>query len=347
MPNINIRTPVISSRDRSTWKHLLGLPIPDCSSGQVELLLGANVLEAVIQREVRVGRPGQPVAIRTAFGWTLTGAVSDLVSGASKEVMLIERVDPEEQLMETIKQWWTTESLGKKFTIDGRRSKEDELAQKMLERNIKKCGNRCKASQLWHVSSVFIPNNQGRAISRLKSLEKSLLRDSDKVKAYKEVNQQYIDKGHVRKVPQAESAMDYGKRWFLPHRAITNPKKSKIRAIFDAAVSLVVFDAARGMIKRLLNRCIFCRNRRARPKVPLMGQSSRGAIRPESTLQFSWDGLFGLLQVRKFRKTENRDVILVTYLVIRALHLELASALDRDAFSWRYAAPWPGAENRG
>ena len=66
--NINIRTPVISSKDRSTWKHLLGLPIPDRLSGQVELLLVANVLEAVIQREVRVGRPGQPVVIRTAFG---------------------------------------------------------------------------------------------------------------------------------------------------------------------------------------------------------------------------------------------------------------------------------------
>ena len=237
VPNINIRTPVISSRDRSTWKHLLGLPIPDCSSGQVELLLGANVLEAVIQREVRVGRPGQPVAIRTAFGWTLTGAVSDLVSGASKEVMLIERVDPEEQLMETVQHWWTTESFGTKFAVDGRRSKEDELAQKLLERNIRKYGNRYEASLLWRDSSVFMPNNQAMAVSRLKSLEKSLLREPDKARAYKEVIQQYIENGHARKVPPAELAMDYGKRWFLPHHAVTNPKKSKIRVVFDAAAS--------------------------------------------------------------------------------------------------------------
>ena len=38
-------------------------------------------------------------------------------------------------------------------------------------------------------------------------------------------------------MPPDELAMDYGKRWFLPHHAVTNPKKSKIRVVFDAAAS--------------------------------------------------------------------------------------------------------------
>ena len=62
----------------------------DCQSEillrkKIELLLGANVLEAVLQQEVRVGRPGQPVGVRTAFGWALTDSVSDFVPETIKE----------------------------------------------------------------------------------------------------------------------------------------------------------------------------------------------------------------------------------------------------------------------
>ena len=145
--------------------------------------------------------------------------------------------NPEEQLMETVQQWWTTESFGTKFTVNEKRSKEDELAQKLLESNIKKCGNRYEARLLWRGSNVSMPNNQAMAVSRLKSLEKGLLREPDKAKAYKEVIHQYIENGHARKVFPAELAMDCGKRWFLPHHAVTNPKKSKIRVVFDAAAS--------------------------------------------------------------------------------------------------------------
>ena len=60
----------------------------------MELLLGANVSEAVIQQEVRVGQPGQPIAVRIAFGWTLTGAVSDLSPekhGRTRRAMFIQK----------------------------------------------------------------------------------------------------------------------------------------------------------------------------------------------------------------------------------------------------------------
>ena len=79
---------------------------------------------------------------------------------------------------------------------------------------------------------------------------------------------------------------------------------------------------ARGTIKRLLNRCIFCRNRRARPKVPLMANLPE--VRFDQSRPFSSVGIdyFGPLQVRKFRKTEKRYVLLVTCLATRALHLE-------------------------
>ena len=57
-----------------TWSHVADLEITDVDYQYVTLLLGANMLEAILQCEVRRGVPGQPAAVQTAFGWTLTGS---------------------------------------------------------------------------------------------------------------------------------------------------------------------------------------------------------------------------------------------------------------------------------
>ncbi|KAF0293151.1 Serine/threonine-protein phosphatase 2B catalytic subunit 3 [Amphibalanus amphitrite] len=49
--------PNVCKKQREKWRHIKDLDIPQCSHGQVELLLGANVSEAVIQQEVRVALP--------------------------------------------------------------------------------------------------------------------------------------------------------------------------------------------------------------------------------------------------------------------------------------------------
>ena len=69
-----IKVTVPRVQRQASWTHLRDVSLPNCD-GKVKLLLGANVLEAILQLEVRVGKPGQPVGIRTAFGWTLTGSV--------------------------------------------------------------------------------------------------------------------------------------------------------------------------------------------------------------------------------------------------------------------------------
>jgi len=57
------------------FPHLTDLDMPEVDSEDVAILLGANVLEAILQLDVRRGRPRQSVAILTAFGWTFPGSV--------------------------------------------------------------------------------------------------------------------------------------------------------------------------------------------------------------------------------------------------------------------------------
>ena len=248
VPKVNIRTPVVSAKHSSHWKHLEGLPIPDCTAGKVELLLGANVLEAVLQREVRVGSAGQPVAIRTAFRWALTGSVSGLVPGTTKEIMFIERSSQGEQLEDVIRQWWTTESFGTKFSAIERRSTEDAVAQEILERTTEKCGDRYQVGLLWRDPGVTMPKNKAMAVRRLKSLERGLLREPEKARAYQETMQRYIETGQARKV-YPDEVYDNRKCWFLPHHAVANPNKPKIRIVFDAAASFAEKSLNSEMLK--------------------------------------------------------------------------------------------------
>ena len=80
-----------------------------------------------------------------------------------------------------------------------------------------------------------MPDNRRMAERRLLSLEKSLSRDPRKAEAYEEALMGYVAKGHARKVSPAEMSQPTQKRWFLPHHAVTNPNKAKIRVVFDAA----------------------------------------------------------------------------------------------------------------
>ena len=91
VPKLNIRPQRIDWKQRNKWRHLDGISIPDTNDRQVELLIGANVLEAVLQKEARVGPPGQPAAIRTHFGWCLTGNLSQMMPVGAREELHIQR----------------------------------------------------------------------------------------------------------------------------------------------------------------------------------------------------------------------------------------------------------------
>ena len=89
---------------------------------------------------------------------------------------------------------------------------------------------------------------------------------------------------------------------------------------------------ARSVVKKILHRCAFCRNRRALPQNPKMADLPD--CRFDTSRPFACVGLdyFGPLTVKRFRKSEKRYVLLITCLATRALHLELAASLSTDDF---------------
>ena len=235
---VNVRVPVLKKKQLLNLKHLHGLKIPDLSGGEVQLLLGANVLEAVLQREARVGRPGEPVAIRTAFGWSLTGSFAGVVPEHHREVMFVSKSRPQqsdEDLSNMLHDWWSTESFGTKPVDKHPVTLEDKKAMGILENTTQLKGGRYEVGLLWREEEVSMPDNYAMACNRLVSLERSLKKNPDKAADYNEVLEGYIEQGYARKLTSQESKVKESKRWILPHHAVSHPQKPKPRVVFDAA----------------------------------------------------------------------------------------------------------------
>ncbi|XP_043243765.1 uncharacterized protein LOC122392683 [Amphibalanus amphitrite] len=239
VPEINVTAPRVAEEDLKRYQHLSGLSLSQYDGGCVTLLLGANVLEAVLQREVRSGRPGQPVAIRTDLGWALTGSISTIVPSSMRQVCYVrpQRQD-EEPLVEAVKEWWTTESFGTRFERDSTRSREDDRAISILEASTRKIDGRYEVHQLWRAEDIVLPNNKSAVIPRLQALERKLERQPEVAEAYRKTIAQYLEDGHARKLTEEMAKDADRRRWFLPHHAVLNPNKPrKVRVVFDAAAS--------------------------------------------------------------------------------------------------------------
>ena len=237
VPTLNVRPPQITAEQRCKWEHISDLEIPDYNGVQIKLLLGANVIEAVLQQEARVGRPGQPVAVKTAFGWTLTGTVKGLVPGRLRQVMFI-RKGKEQELSAAVEDWWKTESFGVKVEMGKSRSLDETRAEKIMEDTTEMVEGRYETGLLWKRRNISLPDNRSMAFHRLQQLERGLLRQPEKAKQYQEIIEGYLDQGFAKRITEEEIMRNHPRRWYLPLHGVSNPDKpGKLRLVFDAAAT--------------------------------------------------------------------------------------------------------------
>ena len=77
--NVNMSRP----QDLSQWEHLNCKQYPETDGEEVTLLIGANVPEAQIHEEVRIGRAGETYAAHTLLGWAIIGPLNSNVRSQS------------------------------------------------------------------------------------------------------------------------------------------------------------------------------------------------------------------------------------------------------------------------
>lgn len=113
------------------------------------------------------------------------------------------------------------------------------------------------------------------------------------------------------------------------HEAAGHPSTEKTVAELRRDLAIIKL---RGQVRQIVNRCLPCRQRKAMPAPPLMGELPEGRLAYQQR-PFTHCGVdfFGPLTVVIGRRHEKRYGALFTCLTTRAVHLELVHSLEADA----------------
>ncbi|KAF0310336.1 hypothetical protein FJT64_018671 [Amphibalanus amphitrite] len=236
IPNICGPPPVIGIEEIQLHEHLRGLKLAEepgaalASGGEIEILLGQDVLQDVFDGDMRVGQSG-PMAISSRFGWIVCGR-SGCATPAPQEMMANFVHTETESVKATLDDLWTLEGIG--ISSDGvgdgsvKKTQEAAALQQFNETCTRLPDGRYQNRWPWKHDTGDLPSNEAMALSRLEACERSL-RKTGKLRQYDNAIQDYIDQGHAEEAPQIPT----GKVHLLPHHAVF--KGDKIRIVFDAA----------------------------------------------------------------------------------------------------------------
>ena len=217
---------VPSDEDVSQWPHLKGVKFPrlDGEEKAVSILIGNDVPEAHWVYEERRGRRKQPYAVRTPLGCTRIGRLNSVSSAKKAQVNFIRR-GSQEMLSSQLRRMYDAEFseclASSKLAMSG----EDRQALAILENSACLVDGHYQLALPWRYKPPSLKNNRCVALRRLQFLEKRFHRDSSLKEKYCKTMNEYITKGHARKVP--DNQFDPGAKplWYLPHHPVIHEHK--------------------------------------------------------------------------------------------------------------------------
>lgn len=218
------------------YKHLINLPLADPDyrkPSEIDILLGADVYSQIIQPGIKYGRPGEPIAMKTIFGWILSGKInhSTLTTVNSFHVSI------ESELDSTLKKFWELESVPNKIL----NSPEDiKCEQNFIDSHTRDDSGRYTVSLPFREEIPILGDSFNSAMRRFLSLENRLNKNSALKQEYSNFMQDYFDSGHMSHVG-GQTHTDYQNHtdscYYIPHHCVLKPESSttKLRVVFDAS----------------------------------------------------------------------------------------------------------------
>lgn len=219
--------------------YLSDIDTPEVELKKVSLIIGQDVQRAHIVQEVRAPEEesqAELYATKTALGWTIAGATRGREE-ISREVS-VNFVDQDKLLRDRLNAFWSIENggLDNPASTEKSASVEDRRAEKILNDTTKLVDGHYETGLLWKVDGTQLPNNRVIAEARLKGLKRKFQRDQEFEERYRNVVQDYINRGYARKLSPDEAETKGARTNYLPHHGVTNPNKpGKVRVVFDAA----------------------------------------------------------------------------------------------------------------
>ena len=199
--------------------------------------LGPTYLASRYLHGRRFGPTGTPSAIKTIFGWVLTGAVhpNKPHSGQQGPELCYFSSTTEETLLN---KFWEVEDYN-----------DRKVALSMDERAVVEHFERTHRRDDSGRFIVPLPKKEGvsslgeskcNAVRRIKALERSL-RSKSPFETFAEALNEYFEMEHAEPVPPSDLSKPYDQVYYLPMHAVRKESSStsKIRVVFDASAKTV------------------------------------------------------------------------------------------------------------
>ncbi|XP_077967709.1 uncharacterized protein LOC120346600 [Styela clava] len=188
----NLKSSIPSVRDTEVNSHFSHVDISDSTHMEVKLLIGSNIPDAHAVFEVKLGKRGQPRAVKTMLGWTLFGPESD--SNCDNNFENFIHCD-DNILHRQLSQIYEHDFNDNACESASSLSVEDKRALSITEKTIRKVNGHYEVGLPWKNKELKLPYNLAMVEKQLMYQKRKFIRDPELFERYKSVINDYLDNG--------------------------------------------------------------------------------------------------------------------------------------------------------
>ena len=228
------RDEIPKQEDVERWSDLQGhVYLTDLNSG-VDLLIGADVPEALQPREIIPAADGGPYATRVDLGWVINGPTGRKQKYVPCSSFFITSKETHPMCAAC------TDLVDAPFSDGLSMSRDDLKFMNIVEDSVVQCADgHYQVSLPLKSRNVKMPVNRSQAERSASYLKRKLSSDTKLREDYVAFLEEVISAGYAEKVPQNVLHRSDGKVWFIPHHGVYHHKKpDKIRVVFNCSAQL-------------------------------------------------------------------------------------------------------------
>ena len=177
--------------------------------------------------EVRTGPAGSPYAVRTMFGWYISGPTDNQSRSPLVFSNFVNTTDAFDLL-------WNIDQEGLDSSCDVKLSLSDMHVLDLWEKNLTIVDDRIQLPIPWSAGIPTLPNNLPLAQKKLINLTSRLNR-LDLYHKYDDAMTAYLRAKQAEKVPHDELALDDGSVWYLAHHHVMKKDGVRMIIIYDCS----------------------------------------------------------------------------------------------------------------
>lgn len=237
--NLELPMQSFSINEVNHSSHLSKLPIDDYYKIKPQMILSLTHAFLTVPVEIpRCPDDNGPIAVKTRLGWVVYGPTGTGNEHVVKRVLHSRRFDEDVTLENIMKQYFEIESCMVKLDAKPVIPKDDERALSILKSTTSICDGRFQCGLLWKNDVQIFPNTYSSALRRLQLIERKFNLNKKFEIDYRSKMNHILNEGYARRLTPQEEKIISPKTFFLPHFAVSNPKKDSLRLVFDAAAKV-------------------------------------------------------------------------------------------------------------